>query len=149
MRISGWSAAVCSSDLREAVEPAVRGPEGGIEAAEVVPQQRVLVGRAGARREAAVDLDGGVEAERLDEHRPSAGPQHAGDLREGAVDVQVLDDAAAEHQVKAVVRKRPRLGVHRLQADVGEALLTRSDELRCGKEWVRTCYFWRSQNHHK
>src|SRR3546814_15263517 len=79
-----------------------RSRGGGVEAAEVPAQQGVLVGRAGAGREPAVKLDGRIEAQRLDEDGAPAGAQHAGDLAEGAVDVEVVEDGKSVVEGKSV-----------------------------------------------
>ena len=67
-------------------------------------------------------------AERLDEHRSAAGREQARDLRVRAIEVEVVQDRAADDEVEGAVGEGRRLGVHDGELDLealGARLLAR------------------------
>ena len=65
-----------------------------------------LGGAAQVGREAAIALQQGVVDQRLQEDGAAAGAQHAGDFRDGDLQVQVVEDLLAQHRVEGAIGER-------------------------------------------
>ena len=82
----------------------------------------MLVGRPQGRGPAPIEVDQRIVAQGLDEDRRATGSQHPGELRIGAIELEVVNHAGAADQVEAVVGELELLRVHDPEVDLPVAL---------------------------
>jgi len=79
---------------------------------EIADNQRMLVGGSQFRGAAAVEIDNRVVRHWLCKDRHASRPKNAGNLATAFFEVEVVQDAVAENEVKAVIGERGGLSLH-------------------------------------
>jgi len=88
---------------------------------EVPFEEGVFVGSARRGGGSPVGIDNWIVSQRLDEDGVTPRSENSGDLAISSREVQMVDDAASEHEVEAVVGEGQGLRIHAIEGCVSEA----------------------------